>query len=242
MIKRFFVSGGCGGIGKAIVFQAGRSNGFVSFSYNNSKKLAKQICEELVSEGIEVNAIQADLSIISERITLCNRINDLNINVLVNNAAYSKNINFLKIDPVELDQALEVNLKAPFALAQSILPKMLASGWGRIINIGSIGGQQGGEFQIHYAVSKGALETLTKSLAKITFGSQISSFCISPGPIRTEMLRSIVPSLKDIESKIPVGRLGEPEEIAKVVLALCENEWEYSSGNTFNFNGGVLLS
>ena len=106
------------------------------------------------------------------------------INILVNNAAYSRPVDFLAIDQKEYEMAMNVNVMAPFFLAQLVFPTMKEQGWGRVINVGSIGGQQGGQRQIHYAISKGALDTFTKSIARLGAQFGISSFNISPGALQ----------------------------------------------------------
>jgi acetoacetyl-CoA reductase/3-oxoacyl-[acyl-carrier protein] reductase len=124
---------------------------------------------------------------------------------------------------------------------QQVFEQMTLTGGGKIFNIGSIGGQIGGQDQIHYAVSKGGMETLIKSIAKIGFSKNIFSFNISPGCVDTPMLNSLNSDLSELESKIPFGKISKSSDVAKLISSMCSESWNYASGQTINYNGGLLL-
>jgi acetoacetyl-CoA reductase/3-oxoacyl-[acyl-carrier protein] reductase len=166
------------------------------------------------------------------------------IDVLVNNGAHSEHVEFLKMSQVQIQQMFEVNLKSAMQLAQLTIPNMVEKNWGRIINIASIGGQWGGKNQIHYATMKAGLIGFTRSLAKTYSLSGVLSNAVSPGLIETEMTAPELSSdhLESIIATIPVGRIGTPVEVAKIVSFLASGSASYISGQTINVNGGMLFS
>jgi acetoacetyl-CoA reductase/3-oxoacyl-[acyl-carrier protein] reductase len=128
-------------------------------------------------------------------------------------------------------------------LCQAVIPEMVRRGWGRIINISSIGGQWGGFNQVHYAGAKAGLINLTRSLARIYSQEGITINAVAPGLIHTEMIaREINSELgKEKVRGIPAGRIGETKEIADVVKFLVSNEAGYITGQTINVNGGMYF-
>jgi acetoacetyl-CoA reductase/3-oxoacyl-[acyl-carrier protein] reductase len=138
----------------------------------------------------------------------------------------------------------EINLKAPFQLTQSLLPGMIANGWGRIVNVTSIGGQWGGTKQIHYAVMKSGLIGLTKSIAKTFSSNGITCNAVAPGLIATNMIATELPTKKreEVAKTIPVGRIGEASDVANVVKFLVSDSASYLTGQTVNVNGGMYFS
>ncbi|HEY1876332.1 MAG TPA: SDR family oxidoreductase, partial [Rhizomicrobium sp.] len=142
------------------------------------------------------------------------------------------------------DRMLAVNLRGAFIVAQETLPAMRANGWGRIINITSIGGQWGGMRQVHYAAAKAGLINLTHSLARLYSGDGITANAISPGLVATGMIRKELKSKagKRKAAQIPVGRIAGPEEIAAGIVYLASDAAAYVTGQTLNINGGMLMS
>jgi acetoacetyl-CoA reductase/3-oxoacyl-[acyl-carrier protein] reductase len=165
------------------------------------------------------------------------------IDILVNNAAIADEKPLADISDADWDRMLETNLRGPFALSQETLPAMTQKGWGRIVNIVSIGGQWGGMRQVHYAASKAGLINFTQSLAKLYSRDGITANAVSPGLIATDMTQ------KELRSKagkakcaqIPVGRVGTAEEVAAAVVFLCSEEAGYITGHTLNVNGGLYF-
>ena len=166
------------------------------------------------------------------------------IDILVNNAAYGPLRPVEEIDPIEWDEVMGVNVRAPFLLSQAVLPGMCERGWGRIINIASVAGQWGGTQRIHYAVSKGALITLTKCLAKLGAPHGVTVNAVAPGLVDTPLVAEELTSLKGRQrvEAIPAGRIGTPEEIAAVVAFLASPGASFITGATINVNGGEYMS
>ena len=165
------------------------------------------------------------------------------IAILVNNGAIAQEKPFLTLTDADWERMLKINLQGPFALAQEVLPAMIESGWGRIINISSIGGQWGGMNQVHYAAAKAGLINFTRSLAKLYSRNGITTNAVSPGLIATDMAAAELASEAGQAkvSSIPVGRLGTSAEIASAVAWLASDEAAYVTGQTLNLNGGMYF-
>jgi len=165
------------------------------------------------------------------------------VGVLVNNGAIAQEKPFLELTDVDWDRMLAVNLRGPFALAQEALPEMLTAGWGRIVNIVSIGGQWGGMNQVHYAAAKAGLINLTRSLARLYSGRGVTCNAVAPGLVATDMTTGELASAAG-QAKvkaIPAGRLGTPEEVAAAVAYLTSDAAGYVTGQTLNLNGGMYF-
>lgn len=163
--------------------------------------------------------------------------------VLVNNAAIAQEKPFEELSDADWSCMFEVNLMGAVRLIRGVLPAMQRAGFGRIVNVSSIGGQWGGQNQIHYAASKAALINLTRSIAKVYSKDGITCNALAPGLVATEM------SAAELESEagrakvsgIPVGRLGTVEEVGAAVVYLASPEAGYVSGQTLNLNGGMYF-
>ena len=233
-MKHVLITGGSSGIGSALVEQFLLAGYEVTLTYNKTKPsfdFLKGAC----------NCIKADLNKHVDVLKLFDVIASRPIDVLINNAALSIKTPFLDISDQELRRVIEVNIVSAFKITQKVFEMMATCGGGRIINIGSIGGQIGGRDQIHYAISKGALETLTKSIARIGFECNVFAFNVSPGCVDTPMLNANNTDLSILDSQIPFGNVAQPTGIAKMILSLCADHWNYASGQTISYNGGLLL-
>jgi acetoacetyl-CoA reductase/3-oxoacyl-[acyl-carrier protein] reductase len=165
------------------------------------------------------------------------------VDIVVNNAAIADEKPFETITDADWDRMIETNLRGPFIIAQETLPGMVDKGWGRIVNIVSIGGQWGGMRQVHYAAAKAGLINFTQSIARLYSAKGITSNAVSPGLVGTDMAG------KELRTKagraklaaIPIGRIARPDEIAAAVTFLCSEEASYITGQTINVNGGMLF-
>ena len=162
------------------------------------------------------------------------------IDILINNAGKSQLIDFTKISKKNLDEIIDVNLKGAFFWCQEIIKDMKKKKFGRIINIASIGGQWGGQEQIHYAISKAGVICLTKSLAKSFSEYGITSNCISPGLIDTKMIKKN--NLKKVIKNIPSKRIGKTSDLLSAIDFLIDLRSSYVTGQTININGGMYFS
>jgi len=165
------------------------------------------------------------------------------ISIVVNNAAIADERPMEEITDAQWDRVMETNLRGPFAVCQETLPDMIAGGWGRIVNIVSIGGQWGGMRQVHYAASKAGLINFTQSLARLYSGHGITANAVAPGLVGTDMAARELRSKagKQKAAQIPVGRIARPKEIAAAVAFLCSEDAGYVTGHTLNVNGGMYF-
>ena len=243
--KVVLVTGGSRGIGQGIAKGLAAHGYSVALAYSHSRELAEDTAQSIVSSGEQAiavhlavedrNSIRKALGIIKTELG--------SINILVNNAAIAQEKQFESITDDDWDRVLGVNLRGPFACIQEVLPDMLAIGWGRIINISSIGGQWGGFNQVHYAAAKAGLINLTRSMAKIYSHTGITCNALSPGLIATNMSAAELETEagKDKVKNIPAGRLGNIEEVAATVAFLCTGGASYITGQTLNLNGGMYF-
>lgn len=163
--------------------------------------------------------------------------------VLVNNAASTVSRSFWEIEPAEWDDVLAVNLRGVFLGCQLAGPRMRERGWGRIVNLSSLAGQQGGAVAgAHYAASKAGILVLTKIVAKELAGDGVTVNAIAPAAVRTPALAAMPPErLEAVRAAIPVGRFGEPREIGALAAFLCSEDAGYVTGATFDANGGLFM-
>lgn len=164
------------------------------------------------------------------------------IDILVNNAAVFKQAAFETIPEEELDAILDTDFKGPFLLTQKVFTQMKKQKKGKIINIASGAGKMGSSQASHYAACKGALISLTKSLAKLGGSCNINVNAVAPGFIETEMIQDILLQKKEtIESIIPLNRIGKPEDVASAVLFLASDKSDYITGQTICVDGGHCM-
>lgn len=164
------------------------------------------------------------------------------LDILVNNAGITRDSSIKKMSFEQWNEVINTNLTGCFNMSKSAFTLMLENNYGRIINISSINGQKGQFGQVNYAASKSGIYGLTKSLALEGARKGITVNSISPGYIRTEMTSKIAPNILDaIISEIPVGRMGEPKEVAETVLFLASEKSAFITGSNLAMNGGQHL-
>lgn len=166
------------------------------------------------------------------------------VDVLVNNAGIAQEVPFLQLTDADWEHMLSVNLLGAVRTIRQALPGMCERGFGRIVNLSSIGGQWGGMNQLHYAASKAALISLTHSIAKLHSKDGVTSNAIAPGLVATEMSSAELDTDagRAKVAGIPAGRLGTVEEVGATVLFLASEGAGYVTGQTINLNGGMLFS
>jgi acetoacetyl-CoA reductase len=161
------------------------------------------------------------------------------VEILVNNAGITRDATMRKMSRANWDQVLDVNLGGCFNMCRAVWESMLGKSFGRIVNIGSVNGQAGQYGQVNYAASKSGIHGFTKALAQEGATKGITVNAIAPGYIDTEMVAAVPPTvLEKIVARIPVGRLGRAEEIARGVVFLVSDEAGFVTGSTLSINGG----
>lgn len=243
--KVALVTGGSRGIGRFIAIACAKAGARVALTYNVNANLADEVVDAIRALGSKAVRIQAS---VEDRSSVRRAMSDAKselgpVDILVNNAATAQEKPFHTITDTDWNQMLAVNLSGPFICCQEVLPDMLKQNWGRIINISSIGGQWGGFNQVHYAASKAALISLTRSLARIYSGQGITTNAVAPGLVSTEMSAAEIDSAAGREKlrNIPIGRIATGEEVANVVVFLASEAASYITGQTMNVNGGMYF-
>ena len=161
------------------------------------------------------------------------------VDVHVNNAGITRDGTLMKMDKQAWNEVIDTNLGGCFTMAKAVFPGMKERGWGRIVNIGSINGQAGQYGQVNYAAAKSGIHGFTKALAQEGARFGITVNAIAPGYIDTDMVAAVPPDvLAKIVAKIPVGRLGQAQEIARGVAFLVAEDAGFVTGSTLSINGG----
>jgi acetoacetyl-CoA reductase/3-oxoacyl-[acyl-carrier protein] reductase len=243
--KVALVSGSSRGIGRSIALSLARQGAWVAITYLENQHLAEEVAEVIRTGGGRTMSVQlAQESRVSVQAAFRRVREELGeIEILVNNAAKAQEKPFEQITDEDWGSMMAVNLQGPFICAQEVIPGMVKKGWGRVINISSVGGQWGGFNQVHYAASKAGLINLTRSLAKIYGPHGVNSNAVAVGLVETDMSEMELASEAGRRkvASIPVGRVGKPEEVASVVAFLASDEAGYVNGQTINVNGGMYL-
>ncbi|MBN9506775.1 MAG: acetoacetyl-CoA reductase [Altererythrobacter sp.] len=236
MARVAVVTGGTRGIGRAIC-EALKAQGLtVAANYAGNEDKANAFARET---GIA--AYKWDVGDHEATVAGCARVaEELGpIDVLVNNAGITRDGTLLKMSFDDWDAVMRVNLGGCFNMAKACFPGMRERGWGRIINIGSINGQAGQYGQVNYAAAKSGIHGFTKALAQegARFGVTVNA--IAPGYIDTDMVAAVPENvLEKIVARIPVGRLGRAQEIARGVAFLASEDAGFVTGSTLSINGG----
>jgi len=242
-IKVALVTGASRGIGASIALELAKNDTLVigtatsdegvraineNFKLNNKKGIG------LVLDVNHNKSIESLIMHIEEKYG--------NISILVNNAGITKDTLLMKMKDEDWDEVMNTNLKSVFKLCQSVIRKMMKNRYGRIINISSVVGHSGNAGQTNYTASKAGISGFTKSLAQEVGSRAITVNCVAPGFIDTEMTRSLPEEYKDqLISKIPLGKLGSPNDIANAVAFLASENAGYITGETLHINGGMLM-
>jgi 3-oxoacyl-[acyl-carrier protein] reductase len=249
-----FVTGGTRGIGGAISRSFGSQGAVVAAGYGRDTEHANEFLAELQQDDVPASIHQGNIGSADDcRRTVAEVIEQHGrLDVLVNNAGITIDKTVLKMSDEDWYRVIAVNLSGAFFMSQAVLPHMIERGSGRIINISSIIGETGNIGQANYAASKSGLFGLTKTLAlEATFQLQragkleedsigVTINTVAPGFIATEMLESVPEKVLDqIKAKIPVGRLGRPDEIARVVHFLAADQSSFITGAVWAVNGGM---
>jgi 3-oxoacyl-[acyl-carrier protein] reductase len=165
------------------------------------------------------------------------------ITILVNNAGITRDNLLLRMKDDEWDATMATNLKPVFRLSKAVLRGMMKARYGRIIQIGSVVGSSGNAGQVNYAAAKAALVGFTKSLAQEVGSRNITVNCVAPGFIDTDMTRALPQAQRDaLTTRIPLGRLGTPDDIAHAVAFLAGARAAYITGTTMHVNGGMYMA
>lgn len=231
------VTGGTRGIGKAIALDLQKAGCKVVVSYHGNDVAAKEFTEQTSIPTYKWDV--SDFSACQEAVRKIEADLGGNIDILINNAGITKDGFLHKMTEESWDAVIDTNLKSCFNMVRAVIDGMRTKSYGRIVNISSVNGQLGQFGQTNYSAAKSGIFGFTKALARETASKGITVNAVAPGYIATDMVKAIAPEITaKIVANIPVGRLGEPEEIARAVCFLASDTAGFITGETLSVNGG----
>ncbi len=232
------VTGSSRGIGAAVAIALAKAGARVAVNYRTQAQDAERVVKKIKSLGGQAAAFAADVSNAGAVKALVEQVEAKlgTVDILVNNAgiAITKPIDQLTED--DFDRTIAVNLKSAFLCSQAVLPGMRLRTWGRIVNISSGAARGGGSIGPHYNASKAGMEGLTRGYAARVVKEGITVNAVAPSLIATDMMAG----KPELAARIPLGRLGYPEEVAQLVVAAMESD--YVTGQTFALSGGMAFN
>jgi acetoacetyl-CoA reductase len=239
------VTGGMGGIGEAISVKLHDAGHTVIVTYSPNNANADSWLAKMDAAGRQFRAYAVDVADYAscERCAAQIRSEIGPIDILINNAGITRDASFKKLDKDAWDAVLSTNLDSVFNMTKQWYEDMTARGWGRIVNISSVIGCKGGFGQTNYAAAKAGMHGFTKSLALELARKGVTVNTVSPGFIATRMVMAVPEEVlkTKILPEIPVGRLGQPEEVAALIAYLCSEEAGFVTGANISINGGQHL-
>jgi 3-oxoacyl-[acyl-carrier protein] reductase len=232
------VTGGSRGIGAAISRALAEAGAAVAINYRERRDEATKLAEELRKTSVSVITVQADVSLadaVSKMVEVVQSELDP-IDILINNAGIAITRGIDDLSETDFDQTIATNLKSTFLCTQAVLPTMRAKKWGRIVNISSGAARGAGAIGPHYNASKAGVEGLTRGYAARLVKEGVTVNAVAPSLIETDMMKG----QKNLVSRIPLGRFGKADEVAKAVMLLVDNP--YMTGQTIAMSGGMAFN
>ncbi len=247
--KSAIVTGGTRGIGRAIVESLADGNlqnfsADVLFVYNSCETCAKEIEEQFKNTDVNVIGIQSDVTSFDKAQEVVNLALEKfgKLDILVNNAGITKDNLLLRMSEKDFDDVINVNLKSVFNYTKAAFKPMMKQRGGRIVNISSIVGIIGNAGQSNYAASKAGIIGFTKSTAKEFASRNITVNAVTPGFIETEMTAALNEKQREaLLVNIPLKRIGQSEDVAKLVKFLCSSNADYITGQVISVDGGMVM-
>ncbi len=238
------ITGASGGIGSSIARSLAAQGARLALSGSNGDKLRafrEELNDEYGHDHVEITCNLSDSESVEKLIPAT--VDTLGkIDILVNNAGITRDSLGMRMKDEEYEQVMKVNLEAAFRLMRASARPMMKGRFGRIINITSVVGATGNPGQMNYAAAKAGLVGMSKSLAQELASRGITVNCVAPGFIRTAMTDQLPDAQKDaLNARIPMGRMGEGEDIGAAVVYLASKEASYITGQTLHVNGGMAM-
>jgi 3-oxoacyl-(acyl-carrier-protein) reductase len=237
------VTGASRGLGRAIAIKLAEEGAKVAIHFRTGELEARQVADEITAKGGTTILVRGDVSVKEEaRAAVAKTIEHFGrLDILVNNAGITRDKSLKKLTDDDWTDVIATNLNSVYYCTSAAMKAMIDQKFGRIVNISSFVGQAGNFGQTNYSASKGGMIAFTKSAAIELAKNNITVNAIAPGFTETDMLAKVAPEVqKQILAKIPMGRFGKPEEIAKAVAFLAA-DGDYITGQQINVNGGVYM-
>lgn len=238
------VTGASRGIGRAVALALAAEGASVVINYASSSTAAEALVAQIIAQGGQAIALQADVSKVDQVEALVNAAIEKwgRVDILVNNAGITRDTLLLRMKPEDWQAVIDLNLTGVFLCTRAVAKLMLKQRSGRIINIASVAGQMGNPGQANYSAAKAGVIGFTKTVAKEMSSRGVTVNAVAPGFIATDMTDGL-PNADDILKFIPLGRFGQPEEIAGMVKFLAADPAAaYITGQTFNVDGGMVMA
>ena len=236
------ITGGMGGLGETISTKLAFAGYKVVVTYSPSNKTADQWMALMKSSGYDFHAYACDVADFDSCKACVEKVSKEVglVDILVNNAGITRDVTFKKMTKSDWDAVMHTNLDSVFNMSKQVCDSMVERGWGRIINVSSVNGSKGAFGQTNYSAAKAGMHGFSKSLALEVGRKGVTVNTISPGYIGTKMVTAIPKEILDtkIIPQIPVGRLGQPEEVAGLIIYLCSEEAAFVNGANIALNGG----
>lgn len=243
--KRILVTGSSRGIGRAIALACAREGAILGVNYHGSEDEAQKLCKEINRDKISTAyPVRFDVGLAAEVEAGIARFCELagGVDVLVNNAGIFSGGLLVTMPVADIQRLLSVNLAGAIYCARAVLPHFIQQKSGVILNIGSVSATRPNQGQSVYVATKNALEGFTRALAIEYARKNIRALCLCPGPTETDMLAGTRALAGDrVEHRVPLGRLGTPDEVARFAVFLLSNQMAFASGSIHAFDGGYLV-
>lgn len=235
------VTGASRGIGRAIALRLAHDGYTVLINYRNNHEQARQVLAEIEQQGGKGELLPfdvADAQSSQNALTAwLEQHPDEYISVVVNNAGIRKDDLMVFLEPEDFESVIRTNLFSFYNVTRPLLPLMIRHRYGRVVNMASLSGLKGLPGQTNYCASKGGIIAATKALAQEVAKKHITVNAVAPGFVRTDMVEGLDEDM--LAKMVPVGRFGEPEEVASLVAYLVSKEASYITGECININGGL---
>ena len=244
MNKLAIITGGARGIGKQIALTFAKEGYNIAINYRTESEDLKNTKKEIEENNVKCFTFQGDVTNFKDCEQFVKQIVEEfgNIDVLVNNAGITRDTLLMRMKEEDFKQVIDTNLIGTFNVTKNVISYMMKARSGRIINISSVVGISGNAGQTNYSASKAGIIGFTKSLAKEVASRNITVNAVAPGFIETQMTDVLKDDIKEeIAKKIPLKRMGTPQDVANVVKFLASNDSSYITGQVINIDGGMLM-